>query len=498
MCVQSGRHSLGHLHLINSRVGPLCAVSSNDISTAEQQPTASRALERTWWVPLAFVVVSLLLLAMLPVVVNQRVRVIRRELVDVTEPARVSLSEIQAALNTELYGIVEIAHGTPGRGADRYAQGMRDQQHAEEQMDPLIREMDGEAMRRFGALRTSAAKWNDQVSRRWLHPDARADSLDRDAAAREQVATEVLAATERLDSLLDGRAATQRDRIETLANNDVLLPLALVPLMIISALIIFRAGRRMYFFASEAEQGRLALARATEAKAGLMRGVTHDLKNPLGAASGYAQLLEEGVVGPLTVDQRDRVVRIKRLVTSALDTINDLVELSRAEAGDLHISRTTTDVSHLVPEIVADYQAAAQSAALQMSIENAAEPTGVQTDPKRVRQILGNLLSNAIKYTPPGGSVHVSVRAKGAASSPPRPGEWCSIEVRDTGQGIPYEHREDIFVEFYRLPDSQKVANGTGIGLSISRRIARLLGGDLTLERANGVGSAFTLWLPRT
>jgi signal transduction histidine kinase len=477
---------------------PTLAVTSNDASERAQPPTGSRALERTWWVPLAFVVVSLLLLAMLPVAVNQRMRVIRRELVDVTEPARVLLSEIQAALNTELYGIVEIAHGTPGHGADRYAQGMKDQLHAEQEMEPLIRDMDAEAVARFAALRTSAAQWNAQVSRRWLHPDVHADSADRDATAREQVATEVLAATERLDSLLDGRAATQRGRIEALANNDVLLPLALVPLMIISALIIFRAGRRMYFFASEAERGRLALARATEAKAGLMRGVTHDLKNPLGAASGYAQLLEEGVVGPLSTDQRDRVVRIKRLVTSALDTINDLVELSRAEAGDLHIKRTTTDVSHLVPEVVADYQAAAQSAALQMSIESATESISVETDPKRVRQILGNLLSNAIKYTPPGGSVHVMLEARSAGATPPRPGEWCTIEVRDTGRGIPEEHREDVFVEFYRLPDSQKVANGTGIGLSISRRLARLLGGDLTLERANGTGSAFTLWLPRT
>src|SRR6476646_7428027 len=94
-----------------------------------------RALERTWWVPLAFVVVSLLLLAMLPVVVNQRMRAIRHELVDVTEPARVNLSEIQAALNTELYGIVETAHDAPSHGAERYAQGLKDQLQAERTME---------------------------------------------------------------------------------------------------------------------------------------------------------------------------------------------------------------------------------------------------------------------------------------------------------------------------------------------------------------------------
>jgi len=103
---------------------------------------------------------------MLPVVVNRRVRVIRRELVDVTEPARVLLSEIQAALNTELYGIVETARGAQGRGADRYAQGLKDQQNAEREMEPLIREMGAEAITRFAALRTSAARWNAQVSRR--------------------------------------------------------------------------------------------------------------------------------------------------------------------------------------------------------------------------------------------------------------------------------------------------------------------------------------------
>jgi signal transduction histidine kinase len=250
----------------------------------------------------------------------------------------------------------------------------------------------------------------------------------------------------------------------------------------------------MYFFANEAERGRLALARAMDAKAGLMRGVTHDLKNPLGAASGYAQLLEEGVIGPLTAEQRDRIARIRRLVLSALDTINDLVELSRADEGQLHITRMPTDVGSLVPEVVADYQAAAQSAKLQMSIDSALEHVSVQTDPKRVRQILGNLLSNAIKYTPAGGSVHVCLERRTQA----RPGEWYAIEVRDTGRGIPEEHREDVFVEFYRLPDAATIASGTGIGLAISRRLARLLGGDLTLERVSGVGSAFTLWLPRT
>ncbi|MEO8336398.1 MAG: HAMP domain-containing sensor histidine kinase [bacterium] len=464
-----------------------------DVTGREQGPT-TRALERTWWVPLAFVVVSLLLLAMLPVVVNQRMHVIRRDLVDVTEPARVLLSEIQAALNTELYGLVETAHGAPGHGADRYAQGLRDQLHAEREMEPLIREMGADAIARFAELRTSAALWNAQVSRRWLHPDSAADSTDRTANEREQIATEVLAATERLDSLLDERAARQRERMEALSNNDVLLPFALVPLMLVSALIIFRAGRRMYFFANEAEHGRLALARAMDAKATLMRGVTHDLKNPLGAASGYAQLLEEGVVGPLTSDQRDRIARIRRLVLSALDTINDLVELSSADEGQLHIARTATDVGSLVPEVVADYQAAAQSAKLEMSIDSTVQPISVQTDARRVRQILGNLLSNAIKYTPEGGSVHVRIEPKTQA----RPGDWFAIEVRDTGRGIPEEHREDIFVEFYRLPDAHLIANGTGIGLAISRRLARLLGGDLTLERVSGGGSAFTLWLPRT
>ncbi|MDB4881390.1 MAG: ATP-binding region ATPase domain protein [Gemmatimonadetes bacterium] len=459
----------------------------------EPAPT-TRALERTWWVPLAFVVLSLLLLAMLPVVVNQRVSVVRRALVDVTEPARVNLSEIQAALNTELYGIVETTHGPAGHGAGRYAQGLEDQLVAEREMEPLVRQMGTEAISRFAALRSSAARWNQQASQRWLQPAVGSDTSDRSAEQREQTATEVLAATVRLDSLLDQRAADQRDRIESLSNNDTLLPLALVPLMIVSALIIFRAGRRMYFFANEAEQGRMALTRATEAKAGLMRGVTHDLKNPLGAASGYAQLLEEGVVGPLTADQRDRVTRIRRLVLSALDTINDLVELSRAEEGQLHITRTPTDVANLVPEVVADYQAAAESAKLQMSIDSAVEHMNVKTDPKRVRQILGNLLSNAIKYTPAGGSVHVRLESRTRS----RPGDWYAIEVRDTGRGIPEEHREDVFVEFYRLPNAQTIANGTGIGLAISRRLARLLGGDLTLERAGGAGSAFTLWLPRT
>ena len=253
---------------------------------------------------------------------------------------------------------------------------------------------------------------------------------------------------------------------------------------------------RKLFFLEEAERRRQEAERSVEARARLMRGISHDLKNPLGAIDGYAQLLESGVRGELTPEQRESVQRIRRAVRSALSIIDDLVELSRAEAGQLRIERAPTRVDELARESAEEHRAEAEAAGLDLRVEVPEELPPVSTDAKRVRQILGNLLSNAVKYTPEGGQV--SVRAEVKADGPAqRPGRWLAITVSDTGPGIPEEARERIFEEFYRLPTPEgREEEGAGLGLPISRRLARMLGGDVTLVSEVGRGSAFTLWLP--
>ncbi|HEX6038012.1 PAS domain S-box protein [Longimicrobium sp.] len=240
---------------------------------------------------------------------------------------------------------------------------------------------------------------------------------------------------------------------------------------------------------AEAERRREELERVTESRTRLMRGFSHDVKNPLGAADGYAQLLEEGIFGALSEKQVDSVGRIRRSIATSLHLIHDLLELARAEAGQLEIECVATDVCRAAREVAEDFRAQAMAAGLAI---DARVPEGLRadTDPVRLRQILANLLSNAVKYAPRGqATIGAEVRDGG-----PRPGQWVAVRVTDSGPGIPEEKRESIFQEFTRLdPEAQQ---GAGVGLAISRRIARLMGGDLTVESEVGRGSTFTLWLP--
>lgn len=239
------------------------------------------------------------------------------------------------------------------------------------------------------------------------------------------------------------------------------------------------------------EREHAALERVTESRTRLMRGFSHDVKNPLGAADGHAALLEEGLLGTLTERQGDSVRRIRRSIATSLRLIHDLLELAHAEAGQLEVECVPTDLGTVARDVAEDFQAQAATAGL--TIERRA-PDGVvaETDPTRVRQILANLLSNAVKYAPQGTvTIDVAVRDAGG----PRPGAWAAVCVTDTGRGIAPADRERIFQEFTRLdPEAQP---GAGIGLAISRRIAQRLGGDLTVASEVGRGATFTLWLPR-
>ncbi|HEX2094928.1 MAG TPA: ATP-binding protein [Longimicrobiaceae bacterium] len=242
----------------------------------------------------------------------------------------------------------------------------------------------------------------------------------------------------------------------------------------------------------EARERRDELERVTESRTRLMRGFSHDVKNPLGAADGFAQLLAEGVYGELTPPQLDKVERIRRSIGTALDLIHDLLELSRAESGQIEIRCVPMDVGRMVQEVAEEYRASAEAKGLQLEIAPMVQKYEVQSDPTRLRQILGNLLSNAVKYTP-SGAVRVSIVWRDR----PRGGEllkWYGVQVADTGLGIPAGKKEHIFQEFTRLEPG--AAQGVGLGLAISRRVARLLGGDITVRSVPGEGSAFTLWIP--
>ncbi|MFW6078118.1 MAG: ATP-binding protein [Gemmatimonadota bacterium] len=299
----------------------------------------------------------------------------------------------------------------------------------------------------------------------------------------------------------------------------------------IGALILVRAGGRPSFrpdevdgataFANlasvafhkvrlleESETRRAELRRLVESQSRLVRGFSHDVKNPLGAADGRLALLEEGALDGLDESQREEVGRARRSLHTAIRLIGSLVDFARAEAGQVEIESRPTDVGGIVREIAEEQRPAAREKGLTLDVDVEVSAEPIRADPDRLRQISGNLVSNAIKYTDEGGvRLHVVERdrppaaveaVRGGERSPgvaPAPGRWVAIEVADTGPGIPEGKQNEIFDEFTRLDPEE--GHGAGLGLAISRRLARLLGGDITVESEVGRGSTFTVWLPR-
>ncbi|MDQ3673956.1 MAG: HAMP domain-containing histidine kinase, partial [Gemmatimonadota bacterium] len=257
--------------------------------------------------------------------------------------------------------------------------------------------------------------------------------------------------------------------------------------------VVISLGKRLQLAVTQAEERRQALAAALESREKMMRGVSHDLKNPLNAIDGHAALIEDGVKGPITADQKESLARIRRAVRTQLSLIIDLLELSRAEAGNLAIHTERIDVCAVVAEGVEEQRPAAERAGHTLTFSPPKIRPWLETDSERVKQILGNLLSNAVKYTPPRGRIDVRIdEIKGPDSLSGK--EAVAIRVSDTGYGIPPDKSAQIFEEFTRL--SPGVAEGAGLGLAIARRISRLLGGDISVVSEVGRGSVFSLWLP--
>jgi signal transduction histidine kinase len=222
----------------------------------------------------------------------------------------------------------------------------------------------------------------------------------------------------------------------------------------------------------------------TESKTRLMRGFSHDVKNPIGAADGYMQLLEDKLMGPLTPQQVASIARARRSLSQALRLIEDLLELARAERAQLDVKRESVNLSELARDATEEFRAQAEQKGLALELDPAEDGVVVQSDPARVRQVLSNLVSNAVKYTDRG-RVTVRVLADGTRGA---------IEVADTGAGIPADQQQQVFQEFVRL--DPHAAPGAGVGLAISQKIVQALGGELTLTSEAGQGSRFVLWLP--
>jgi len=255
-----------------------------------------------------------------------------------------------------------------------------------------------------------------------------------------------------------------------------------------------REARTVSDEARAAEEARREeVERVTASRTRLIRGFTHDVKNPLGAADGFLALLEDEILGKLTPKQLESIGRVRRSIGAALGLIGYLLDLARAEAGQLEIRRDPLDLAATAMEVSEDFRAEAEAKQLTMTLEDTGpEPLTVCSDHARVRQVLSNLVSNAVKYTPSGGNIRIRVEPR------PKPGaedeEWIATDIADNGPGISPDQLPRLFDEFARF--DPKAAQGSGIGLAISERIAGALGGTISVVSETGTGSTFTLWLP--
>jgi PAS domain S-box-containing protein len=241
-------------------------------------------------------------------------------------------------------------------------------------------------------------------------------------------------------------------------------------------------------FRDVTERTRLVeeVQKATQLKERFFAQMSHELRTPINAILGYSNLIADGLAGDVPPPAQEMVARIRRSGRHLLELVNDVLDISRLEAGKVRIEPSEFDLVELARDTMTSVEPQAQGKRLALPLD--APPTlRVRSDPARVRQVLLNLASNAVKFTERG-EVRIVVE--------PCLDGRVALRVRDTGVGIAPGDRERVFAEFVQVGPRDRKTEGTGLGLAISRRLARLLGGELTLESEVGKGSTFSLVLP--
>ena len=237
----------------------------------------------------------------------------------------------------------------------------------------------------------------------------------------------------------------------------------------------------------ELEERNREMERANRLKSEFLASMSHELRTPLHTIIGFSELLGEQLEGPLNEKQQRFIQHIHKDSLHLLELINDILDLSKIEAGKSELRHEPFEVSSAIEEVLRSIRPQGMSKSLHIESE-VAVPAALDADRVRFKQILLNLLSNAVKFTPEGGTVRVEACLRDG---------FAEISVIDTGIGIPTEEHEAVFDKFYQVGHTTKgVREGTGLGLAITKRLVEEHGGTIRLESEPGKGSRFTFTLP--
>ncbi len=243
----------------------------------------------------------------------------------------------------------------------------------------------------------------------------------------------------------------------------------------------------------ELEEKKRLLEEVSRHKSAFLARMSHELRTPLTAIIGFAEVLLEDALSPSEAERREFLGHIRASGRHLLGLINEVLDLSKIEAGKMDLQRANLDVGMLVVDVAASIQPLAGKKDIRLSHAVAPATPAVWADRAKVRQVLLNLVGNAVKFTPAGGTVAIRARRAPAAD---RHG-WVEISVADSGIGIPPEEQARIFEEFQQVSVAEgEEQQGTGLGLALAKRLVELHGGKIWVESEVEKGSTFTFTLP--
>jgi len=249
----------------------------------------------------------------------------------------------------------------------------------------------------------------------------------------------------------------------------------------------FILQRQAKSLTAEAQEAKALAEKANKAKSDFLSSMSHELRTPLNSVLGFSQILIEDTEQPLSEDQKESVDHIRQAGSHLLTLVDEVLDLSKVESGDLGLSIEDVALRPLLEECSDLISRQAADASVAIEIEPSAD-IYVLADSKRLKQVILNLMSNAVKYNQPEGQVQLSA----SLSS----NQMASISVSDTGLGIPEDRVKDLFQPFNRLGYENSAIEGTGVGLVITKKLVEAMDGSVEVKSDPGKGSNFTVYFP--